>query len=85
MAKFSTAKSRAEETRARAREILPTSQEYVECGPYLVPVPRLTTLGDTVEEAMRDLQAGWMDWLQKYHLLDQGMSGRDAFNRFYIS
>ena len=58
------------ENHAEARGVLPTSQEYVECGPYLVPVPRLTTLGDTIEEAMRDPPAGWMDWLQKYHLWD---------------
>ena len=63
MAKFSTAKSRAEENHAEARGILPTSQKYVECGPYLVPVPRLTTLGDTIKEAMRDPPAGWRDWL----------------------
>ena len=83
MAKFSTAKYRAEENRAEARGILPTNQEYVECGPYLVPVPRLTTLGDTIKDAMRDPPAGWIDWLQKYHLWDQGMSERDAFTRSY--
>ena len=83
MAKFSIAKSRAEENRTETRGTLPTNQEYVECGPYLVPVPRLTTLGDTIKEAMRDPPAGWIDWLQKYHLWDQGMSERDAFMRFY--
>ena len=83
MAKSSTAKSRTVDNHAEARGILPTSQEYVECGPYLVPVPILTTLGDTIKEAMRNPPAGWIDWLRKYHLWDQGMSERDAFTRFY--
>ena len=83
MAKSSTAKSRAVENRAEARGILPSNQEYVECGRYLVPVPKLPTLGDTIKEAMRNPPAGWIYWLRKYHLWDQGMSERDTFTRFY--
>ena len=58
-------------------------RELVKCGPYLVPVPRVTTLGDTIEEAMSAKPEGWKEWLERYQLWDEGMSEKEAFMRYY--
>lgn len=58
-------------------------RELVKCGPYLVPVPRVTTLGDTIEEAMSAKPEGWKEWLERYQLWDEGMSEKEAFTRYY--
>ena len=58
-------------------------QKLVKCGPYYVPIPRVTTLGDTIEEAMRKPPEGWQDWLQKNQIWDENMSEQAAFTRYY--
>lgn len=48
-----------------------------------MPVPRVTTLGDTIEEAMSAKPEGWKEWLERYQLWDEGMSEKEAFTRYY--
>lgn len=38
------------------------------CFVPLVPVPRVTTLGDSIEEAMRKPPDGWLEWLREFGL-----------------
>ena len=48
-----------------------------------MPVPRVTTLGDTIEEAMRKPPSNWQEWLRKNKLWDEDMDERAAFTRYY--
>ena len=48
-----------------------------------MPIPRVTTLGDSIEEAMRKPPDGWLEWLREFDLWDEGMSEKAAFTRYW--
>ena len=60
-----------------------TAQKLVKCGPYYIPVSHVTTLDDTIKEAMRKPPEGWQDWLRKNQVWDENMSEQAAFTRYY--
>ena len=68
---------------SRAPQADPTPQKLVRCGPYHVPLPRVTTLDDTIEEAMKKPDLGWQEWLQKNSLWDDNLNERAAYTRYY--
>ena len=59
-----------------------TTQKLVKCGFYYVPVPRITTLDDTIEEAMRKPPEGCQDCQQKNQIWDDNMTEQAAFTRY---
>ena len=60
-----------------------TTQKLVKCGSYYVPVPCITTLDDTIEEAIQKPPEGWQDWLRKNQIWDDNMTEQAAFTRYY--
>ena len=59
------------------------NQKLVKCGSYYVLVPRITTLNDTIEEAMQKPPEGWQDWLWKSQIWDDNMTKQAAFTRYH--
>ena len=68
---------------ATTQQLPKTTRKLVRVGRFYVPIPEVTTLSDTIEEALKSPPAGWQEWLRKYGIWDPAMTREASFTRFY--